>query len=86
MKYLFIQQLLTGVVEGIVIRKYNELELNNTAKELLICLKFLTNNTGGDGKLLAILLNISPLCDNCTETCSLKMVLRGFIRAYDTEV
>ena len=68
MKYLFIQQLLTGVVEGIVIRKYSELELNNTAKELLICLKFLTSNAGSDGKLLAILLKISPPCDNCTES------------------
>ena len=67
MKYLFIQQLLTGVVEGIVIRKYSELELNNTAKELLICLKFLRNNTGDGGKLSAILLKMSPLCDNCTE-------------------
>ena len=56
-------------MEGIVIREYSELELNNTAKELLICLKLLTNNTGGGGggKLLAILLKRSPPCDNCTE-------------------
>ena len=54
---------------GIVIRKYNELELKNTAKELLICLTFLTRNAGGGGrKLLAILLKISPPCDNCTES------------------
>ena len=71
---------------GIVIRKYNELELNNTAKELLICLKFLTSNAGDGGKLLAVLLKMSSLCDNCTETCSLKMALPGFIGAYDTEV
>ena len=87
------------VAGGIVIRKYNELELNNTAKELLILLKFLTNNTGngggGGGKLFAIRLKMSPPCDNCYR-CVRKLYMLAkdglptknwsFIRAYDTEV